>query len=140
MRTAMPRQCDGRNVTRVLLSALSLIFPCLALAEGAARRLDCETLRICDSTGNCKEQTETVNFRLEPMSLDDDGAGTYRLTYGDVQTTMKALTAAGPFYWSGDTERNTLMASSETAFVWHRLRLGNVVDADVRFLRCKFSQ
>lgn len=136
----MPKRSNVTTASKLLLSVLGLLLPCLTLAEGNIRLLNCETLRLCDSAGNCQPQTDAFKFRLEPVSLDEDGAGTYQLTYGDVKTTMQALTQAGPFYWSSDTERNTLMASSETAFVWHRLRLGAVVDADVRFMRCEFSQ
>jgi hypothetical protein len=133
-------QAAQLGTTCVLALVFSLLLPCAAWAEGAVRMLDCTTVRICDSAGICEPHSEQTRFRMEPLSLDADGAGAYKLSYGDIQVEMQALTPAGPFFWINDQERNTLVASSETAFLWHRLALDAQPDADVRFLTCTLSQ
>lgn len=122
-----------------LLAAL-VLQPCIAMAEGAVRILDCEVTRRCDEAGVCEAAGERMAFRMEPGSLDQNGAGRYELSYDEVRTGMEALSYAGPFTWSTGTERHTLLANSETQFTWHRLALEPAPAATIRFLSCALEQ
>lgn len=77
---------------------------------------------------------------MEPVEIGADGAGRYRLTYGDSEAAMEALSASGPFFWAIGEERDTLLASSETDFLWHRLEIDPAPQATIRFLTCTFRQ
>src|SRR5690606_36033248 len=116
------------------------MVPCAGWAEGAVRQLDCTTVRICDAAGLCESGSGQTSFRMEPSSLDPDGAGSYALSYGNIQVGMKAITQAGPFFWINGNERNTLVASSETAFLWHSFTIDQEPDSEVRFLTCRLHQ
>lgn len=109
-------------------------------AEGAARVLDCMLVRVCDAGGNCEAGAGHTVFRMEPIDTDSDGAGRYTLGYGDVRSDMQALSAVGPFVWATAGERHTLLASSESAFLWHALALAPSPVATIRFLECSFRQ
>ena len=108
----------------------------LAWAEGAVRTLDCRITQACLATGACAAASDAVNFRMTPENLREDGSGNYQISYRDVQASMEATSYAGPFYWTTDSERNTLLASSETQFLWHRLVLDATPEASVYFLEC----
>jgi hypothetical protein len=116
-----------------------VLLPVGAWAEGAVRLLDCAVARVCDAAGACDSGTERVTFRMEPVETAADGSGRYGLTYGGTEADMDALSAAGPFLWTVGPERNALLASSETRFLWHRLTLEPAPEATVRFLECTFS-
>src|SRR3970040_1277640 len=92
-----------------------------AWPEGAVRFLDCTAARVCDGAGNCQAESMQATFRMEPTETRADGSGTYTLSYGDAQAEMEAVSDAGPFFWTVGTQRNTLLASSETEFLWARL-------------------
>ena len=109
-------------------------------AEGAVKQLDCEIRVVCDSGGNCRQGTGHVAFRMEPVRLDSGGRGDYRLRYGELQADMTALSDAGPFFWTLEQQRNALMPSSETDWLWHQLQLGQTVNSQIRFLECAFQQ
>ena len=120
-----------------VLAILQLVaLPEFVWAEGAVRNLDCKVTQICDADGACKPASEEVNFRLAPESLREDGSGKYQISYRNVQASMDATSFAGPFYWTTDSERNTLLASSETQFLWHRLVLDSTPAAELYFLAC----
>lgn len=119
---------------------LAAWLPSAAWAEGAVRLLDCTVTRVCSADGDCKPGTGRVSFRMEPVETDADGSGRYALSYGDVEADMRALSAAGPFFWTLAQQRNTLIASSDTQFLWHELELEAAPEATVRFLTCTLSQ
>jgi hypothetical protein len=60
--------------------------------------------------------------------------------YESVDAEVAASSAAGPFVWDVGNERHTLIASSETEFLWHALTLAPAPTAQIRFLRCIFRQ
>jgi hypothetical protein len=122
----------------LLLSAAML--PALVHAEGAVRIFECNITQECDGDGACKGADQKVEFRMEPIERATDGSGTYTIHYDDQSADMQALSEAGPFYWQQDSERNTLLASSDTRFLWHRLFLAAAPVAQVRFLECAVRQ
>ncbi len=122
------------------LLGLVAVAPGLAGSEGAERILDCSVKQICDAAGNCRPGSVQVTFRTEPVSLKGDGSGIYALSYGEIETMMEAQSPAGPFFWTVGNERDTLLASSETQFLWHQLTFDQVPEATVRFLQCAFRQ
>ncbi len=77
---------------------------------------------------------------MEPQKLNPDGSGSYTMIHNDESTDMSALSFAGPFYWSSDDERNTLLANSENEFLWHRLELDPAPLVNIKFMHCVFSQ
>lgn len=114
------------------------------LAEGAVRYIECDLTRVCDSTGDCKEfnkQTSHTAFTLKPQALDATGAGSWTITWNGREAGMTALGEAGPFYWTTDEgrERHTLVASSETRFLWHQLNLAAGPEATVSFMDCRLQ-
>jgi len=118
-----------------------LLLPLAALAhvamgEGAARSFNCRITQTCDAAGRCQRADGEVSFRMAPESLAPDGSGTYQISYRDEQASMEARSFAGPFYWTTDSERNSLLASSETEFLWHRLKLASAPEAEIHFLTC----
>ena len=124
------------------MAALVLIglLPGAAWPEGAVRFLDCSTVRVCDGAGDCRAESLQTTFRMEPVETRADGSGSYTLGYGATQAGMAAISDAGPFFWTVGTERHTLLASSETQFLWHRLTVAATAEATVRFLTCTFRQ
>jgi hypothetical protein len=120
--------------------AITLLLPAVAWAEGAVKIFDCTVARVCDAAGVCEAGSGHVTFRMEPVKLEADGSGRYALSYADKQTDVTAVSALGPFVWTLDEERDTLLISSRTQFLWHRLRLGPASEATVRFLTCSFQQ
>jgi hypothetical protein len=120
--------------------AVAALVPALAGSEGAVRILDCSIEQVCNAAGNCRPGSGLVTFRTEPVSLRADGSGTYALSYGDVEAEMEAQSPAGPFFWTVGNERDTLLASSETQFLWHQLTFELVPEATIRFLQCAFRQ
>ncbi|PXF31172.1 hypothetical protein WH50_11045 [Pokkaliibacter plantistimulans] len=124
---------------------LSGFFAGSALAEGRLRILDCQITRHCDGAGQCAAGGEKVVFQMAPQHLDEGGAGSYQLSYGapgqgEVKLPMTATSYAGPFLWSMAEERDTLLASSESLFLWHQLRLTPTPQATVSFLSCTLRQ
>lgn len=111
-----------------------------APAEGAVRRLDCVSAQVCDAAGECEPDSLPIAFRLEPTETAADGSGRYTMVYGDTRAAMQALSDIGPFHWTAGSERHTLVASSETQFLWHRLVIEPAPAATVRFLICAFGQ
>ncbi|MGD8340512.1 MAG: hypothetical protein PVH89_06990 [Gammaproteobacteria bacterium] len=109
-------------------------------AEGAAKLLDCEVVRICDALGDCQPGSGQARFRMEPQELEPSGAGSYRIVYGDTDAPMQAMSEAGPFFWVVGSERDALMPSSETEWLWHQLELAAAPVATVRFLVCSLQQ
>jgi hypothetical protein len=127
---------EQRRVSASWVLGWLLFIPGIVSAEGAARLLDCTIARVCDAAGRCEAGSGQVTFRMEPIEIGADGSGRYALSYGHSETEMRALSLAGPYVWTEGSERNTLLASSETAFLWHRLRLDPAPEATVRFLSC----
>jgi hypothetical protein len=130
---------------RRILAALSAVggialLPSAVWGEGAVRLLDCTVVRVCDTAGMCETGAGAVSFRMEPVQVGPDGTGRYELEYGDTKVAMNSLSDIGPFVWTAGAERNTLLASSETNFLWHRLSLDAVPAATVRFLACTIRQ
>jgi hypothetical protein len=119
---------------------LGLLLAGATWGEGAVKTLDCAVARVCDAGGRCETGTGRVSFRMEPEELEAGGAGRYTLSYGDTRAEMEAMSDAGPFFWSVGRERDALLASSETEFLWHRLALEPVPEATIRFLTCSFQQ
>ena len=128
-----------------MLASLS-VLGCVALlpnagwGEGAVRLLDCTVVQVCNAAGSCEAASGAVAFRMEPVQVGQDGSGRYELHYGETEAAMDALSDVGPFVWTVGEERNTLLASSETQFLWHRLTLDPVPAATVHFLTCTIRQ
>lgn len=120
--------------------ALAVLQSQAALAEGATRILDCSIVKVCDAAGNCEPASEHVSFRMDPKELEAGGAGTYAIRYGDIETQMNALSELGPFLWTVGTERDALMISSESQWLWHELKVEPQPMAAIRFLTCSFQQ
>ncbi len=72
--------------------------------------------------------------------LDETGAGSYQVSYANNRYEMKAMSYAGPFTWDTGGEIHTLLANSETKFLWHRLKLSAKPEASMQFLNCAFTQ
>jgi len=123
-----------------LLATLLLSANQQVLAEGAVRVLDCQITRLCNTTGQCETQDGKVQFRMAPQALDASGAGQYNLQVDGIESAMQAQSEIGPFYWNTGPERHTLLASSETRFVWHTLSLAAQPEGNTRFLACTFQQ
>lgn len=121
------------------LSVLGLL-PATAWAEGAIRVFECTTNQSCDAAGECAAAVEQASFRLEPLAVDATGAGDYQISYGDVRVEMQAFSEAGPFFWITGNERNTLLASSETEFLWHQLSIDPAPASTIRFLSCALRE
>ncbi|MEY4640177.1 MAG: hypothetical protein RLZZ227_171 [Pseudomonadota bacterium] len=140
MSTTQMRQQTRASSATALMRTLVLLplaaLPQLAGAEGAVRTLECTIMQVCDAAGACENAAEPVNFRMAPVSVREDGSGQYQISYRDVEADMEAASYAGPFSWASDSERNTLLASSETQFLWHRLVLESTPQAEIHFLAC----
>jgi hypothetical protein len=131
------------SAARVAMAALALglaSLPGAVLAEGAVRVLNCTLVRACDAAGACKPESMQVTFRMEPIETRPDGSGRYTLRYGEQQADMQAMSFAGPFLWTLPTERDSLLVSSETQFLWHRLVVEPAPVATIHFLTCEFRQ
>ena len=132
-------QHPARSLGPWLLLAASA-FSLDARAEGAVKLLECEIVRVCDAGGHCDAGSGEVRFRMEPVELAPGGAGSYQISYLDVQASMQAMSDIGPFVWTVDSERSALIASSDSEWLWHELDLGAAPQATVRFLSCTFQQ
>ena len=128
------------SLVRFSFTASLIALSSAALAEGAVRVLDCSVVQRCDASGKCEAASDKRTFRMEPVNLQDDGSGSYVMVFNDKKTDMQALSFAGPFYWSTTEERNTLLVSSETEFLWHQLTLTPTPSAHINYMRCKFTQ
>jgi len=117
-----------------------MLVPVQALAEGAVKLLDCNVMQVCDQAGSCRSDSARFTFRMEPVELEAGGAGEYKLMLNESATQMRALSDSGPFLWQSDRERNVLLASSESEWLWHRLILDAAARSEVRFLSCRFQQ
>jgi len=116
------------------------VFPAAVCAEGSVRWLDCAVARVCDGAGSCAADSSRVVFRMQPVDAEADGGGRYALSYEDAAVEMQALSDVGPFFWTAAAERHTLLASSQTEFLWHRLIVDPSPRATIRFLTCTFGQ
>jgi hypothetical protein len=112
----------------------------IAHAEGAVRIIDCAIARVCDAAGACEPGSRHVAFRVAPIDVDAAGAGRYGLSYAEIDVEGDAFSAAGPFFWTVGNERDTLVASSETQFLWHRLIVDSTQQVTISFLTCALSQ
>ena len=127
-------------IARLFLSGVFSLLPLTSLAEGAMRVLECSFDQLCDSTAACKPASGAVVFNMEPLKLDDNGAGSYEVSYADNKLEMEAMSFAGPFFWNTEGEMHTLLANSESRFLWHRLALSSKPEANMQFLHCTFTQ
>ena len=123
-----------------ILGIVFMIFAIEVLAEGAVRVLECSVEEACDAGGACEPAKGEVVFEMSPLKLDAMGAGSYDLDYGDVQVSMEARSFAGPFLWTDAGKTHTLLANSETSFLWHRLAFEPAPAAEMLFLSCNFTQ
>ena len=120
----------------VFFPLCALLFVNLAFAEGAVRQLDCISNKVCDGNGNCQAESKDRLFRMEPVKLESDGSGQYRMYYQDTESDMYAVTEAGPFFWQQGSQRNTLLVNSETSFLWHKLQMDPVPQTSIYYLNC----
>jgi hypothetical protein len=125
---------------RSLLLSSAALLPVCAKAEGALRIFACEVVQDCDAEGVCEAARRKIEFRMAPVERAADGAGRYTIHYDDQSADLRALSEAGPFYWQQGAEHNTLLASSDTRFLWHSLSLAAAPVARVRFLACAVRQ
>jgi hypothetical protein len=127
------------NFYRAMLTPLLWGAMCSSvMAEGAVRVLSCETTQRCDAAGQCEPHQETLELRMEPKALNSDGSGEFSLQYGDEAVPVQALSEAGPFVWSREQNRYTLLASSDTQLLLHTLSLSVEPEATVLFMACSF--
>ena len=117
-----------------------ILAPLHVLSEGAMRILECSIEKQCDSSATCTPDSGDQAFNMEPIKLDDTGAGNYLISYAHTNSEMKAMSSAGPFIWNTGGEIHTLLANSETKFLWHRLSLSAKPQASMQFLNCAFTQ
>jgi hypothetical protein len=130
----------GRSAAALSLLGLVVLLPGVVRTEGGVRLLDCIVTRMCDAEGICEAASSNVIFRMEPVAVGADGSGRYALGYEDIEVAMEAQSVAGPFFWTLPAERNALLPSSETQFLWHRLTLDPEPHASIRFLMCIVHQ
>ncbi len=128
------------NPKQIVLAACASLLSVYACAEGAVRVLDCKVTQRCDASGSCEAHSDAIEFRLEPQALADDGSGRYLLRYRDAEVPMQALSEAGPFVWSRDKVRYTLLVSSDTQLLLHALTLAPAPASTVDFLNCAARQ
>jgi len=144
MRAAVRGDSDARTaggpVLQAMLCLSLLLVAAQAAAEGSVTVINCDVARVCDARGACEPGSGSISFRLEPLDRAADGSARYTLSYGDIVSEMRGITAAGPFLWTIGTERNALLASSDTEWLWHRLELSASPVATIRFLSCRFEQ
>ena len=129
----------GRDWASMAVIGFAALMTGAAFSEGAVRVLDCSVLRVCDGGGHCEAATGEVTFTMEPVDLAAADSARYILSYGDARAEMRA-SEAGPFVWSLGSERDALLASSETQWLWHTLVLAPAPEATIRFLQCSFRQ
>ncbi len=122
-----------------LTTILFVMFlsPTVVLAEGAHRYFDCTTTLLCNETGACEAASDSLTFHLAPLDAGEDGSGNFMLSYQDQEVVMQALSDAGPYIWRLGNDRHTLLASSETAFLWHQLILDGRPESRIRYLHCE---
>ena len=125
---------------RLAIAACVGLLSLQAHAEGAVRVLDCKVTQRCDAAGRCEVRSDAIGFRLEPQALANDGSGQYTLRYRDVEVPMQAVGEAGPFIWTAQNVRYTLLVSSETQLLLHALELAAVPSTSVDFLTCTVKQ
>jgi len=111
-----------------------------SLAEGAVRTFECNIERVCDAAGQCEAVEGEITFRLEPQQLDNNGAGSYQLSYEGSAVDMQAISDAGPFTWMVESVRHTLLVSAETRLLWHSLSLSAPLQSRSQFLECTLGQ
>lgn len=123
-----------------LMAAICAVFSGAVYAEGAVRVLACETTLQCDAAGHCMPHAEAIEFRMEPKALNADGSGEFTLQYRDAELPMQALSEIGPFVWTQQQDRYTLLASSDTQFLLHTLALADEPRATLQFMSCSLQQ
>jgi len=129
-----------RSQSQLLLMTLCCaLMPGIAAAEGAIKNLACTLERVCDAAGGCEDASGEHSFRMAPISLAPDGAGSYKISYGDVEADMQAGSELGPFYWNVGAQRHALLISSETRWLWHTLTVEPAPAATIRFLVCSLT-
>ncbi|MGZ9809777.1 hypothetical protein ACXN5S_04875 [Pseudoroseicyclus sp. H15] len=110
-----------------------------AQAEGARQVFDCTITQRCGASGACAPGHDRVTFTLLPEETEADGAGIYRIEWGDEIAEMQATTALGPFTWAEGDERHTLLISNEANMLWHVLDMARA-DSSVAFLTCEITR
>lgn len=115
---------------------MSALLCSSASAEGAHRYFDCSVTLLCDAAGHCETASESLTFHLAPLDADEAGSGTFQLSYLNQEVEMQSLSDAGPYVWQTGNVRHTLLASSESAFLWHQLDLNGTPDSSIRYLQC----
>jgi len=126
-----------------LATLAALVLSCLAInsyAEGAVRVFSCNLERVCNEAGTCETEAGEVEFRLEPMQLDGNGAGSYRLSYEDKDVIMQAYSDTGPFTWRIGSDQHTLLVNSETGMLWHSLSLAASLQSRSHYLECTLAE
>jgi hypothetical protein len=123
----------------LLASVCCALAPGSASGEGAVKHLACTLERVCDAAGRCEDASGELAFTMAPISLAPDGAGSYTISYADVEADMQARSELGPFYWNVGAERHALLISSETQWLWHTLTLQGAPVATIRFLVCSLT-
>ena len=124
---------------RLLVVFCCALVPGMAAAEGAVKNLACTLERVCDAAGACEDASGELSFRMAPISLATDGAGSYKISYGDAEADMQAGSELGPFYWNVGAERHALLISSETRWLWHTLTVEPAPAATIHFLVCSLT-
>lgn len=121
------------------VAALAMI-PALAKSEGDVRVLDCAFLYSCNADGLCRRASGQVSFRMQPISLNQEGAGSYTISYGKTRARMRAISRTTPYIWTVGNERDTLLANSGGDFLWHQLKLVPAPHVTIHFMKCSFAE
>jgi len=128
------------NCSRTIFLSVVWSISSTTFAEGAIRTFDCTIERVCDAAGQCEAVEGEITFRLEPQQLDNNGAGSYQLSYEGSAVDMQAISDAGPFTWMVESVRHTLLVSAETRLLWHSLSLSAPLQSRSQFLECTLGQ
>jgi hypothetical protein len=127
------------GVAEILVITICLLTCSQVSAEGAVRTFQCSTEKRCDSAGSCVAAESEVEFRMEPVQLDAEGAGSYKLSYQGNVVAMEAGSDAGPFLWEVVDIRHTLLVNSGTTLLWHSLDLDSLT-SNTLFMQCTLQQ
>lgn len=128
------------TIRQILFLVFVTLAPAAALAEGAVRELLCSYNRLCDAAGTCQDESGQIIFMMEPVTVADDGAGSFIIHYGGREADMRSAGYAGPYTWTTPLATSTLLANSEEQFLWHQLVLDPEPSARIHFMNCRFTQ
>ena len=124
---------DRRAFLAGFLAASFVAGPALSQVS---ERYTCETSRVCDGAGACREASGATVFELDPRNVNKHGEGTYTLRYDDLRVEAYSLTAIGPVVWSaGQNDLQLLSLTGEDTALWQASDV-NTGRSVIKFMRC----